>query len=164
MPTMKKSLAECGALAFLPLAAVALPGCGPNRDEFLWMLGSSLFLVYAVVIAVVLTLPAIHRIPWFIRLAAKLRTPTAILGKGVTLAGAAIMAIGLPRLFSDDFGPRKLLAILGCMVFAAGRNLSMWAKAQEPERKTEYAKVVILSISFGVGLLFVILGASEQVG
>ncbi len=133
-------------------------GCAPSREEFLWQLGVILFVVYLFVLTVTVGMPKLHRRLWFQRLTQLVRKPMLGVAGIVCIGGTATFVIGLTRL-GDEFGPQKLLFLMGFILIVTGMNLFLWVYATTPEEKTLRAKIVTLSISFGVGLAYVMFGA-----
>lgn len=145
-------------LVLFVLLLSSTTGCSSARDEFLWQLGVILFAVYLFVLTMVVVMPKLHRQAWFQRFAEAIRIPTLVVASAACIIGTAAFVMGLTRL-GEDFGPRKLLFLMGVILMILGVNLFLWVCATTPEEKTLRAKVVSLSVSFGVGLLYVMLGA-----
>ena len=139
------------------MAVLIFPGC-QDRDEFLWQIGCYVFGVYFVVLLITTALPKIHRLRWFQLLAECTKTPVQYLAGFVILGGIVIFSIGCSE-WAADFGPEKLTILLGTMTLIAGANLLLWARSNSPEEKALRMKIVLMSLSFGMSLAYVMFGA-----
>lgn len=137
---------------------LALSGCAPSREEFLWILGSNLFLLYAVSLVAVLLLQKLHNTPAFLGLVERIRTPASIAGWLVGLVGVWFILTGIPALL-DEAGPDKLQPFLGIMILIAGVHLCLWARTPDAAKKGAHAKVLALSCGFIVGGFYIASGA-----
>lgn len=154
------SLAFCWAVLFL--ACAGLDGCGPDREETIWILGSHLFLIYALSLTAVLVLQRLHRWPVFIAMVEKVKTPAAVLGGLVATGGSLLIATGIPDLFEDP-GPAMLTSFLGVMVLIAGIHLCLWARASAAGDKAGHAKVFTMTAGFVVGLVYILGGVNSPI-
>lgn len=139
------------------LAALVIPGC-QSRDEFLWQVGCYVFGAYFVILLITMALPKIHRLHWFQFLAEKIKTPVMYLAGFIILGGAVVVGVGCSK-WAEDFGPGKLTILFGSMVLIAGANLLLWARSNSPEEKALRLKIVLMSISFGMSLAYIMCGA-----
>jgi hypothetical protein len=146
-----------GAAVLAFLAALMFPGC-QDRNEFLWQIGCYVFGVYFIVLLITMALPKIHRLHWFQFLAECIKTPVQYLAGFVILGGVVIVGVGCSK-WGADFGPEKLTILFGTMVLIAGANLLLWARSDSPEEKALRMKIVLMSVSFGMSLAYIMFGA-----
>lgn len=146
---------DAAVLAFL--TALVLPGC-QNRDEFLWQVGCYVFGAYFVILLITMALPKIHRLHWFQFLAECIKTPVQYLAGFIILGGVVVIGVGCST-WGADFGPEKLTILFGTMVLIAGANLLLWARSSSPEEKALRMKIVLMSVSFGMSLAYIMCGA-----
>ena len=140
----------------IPLA-ILLSGCRANK-EHLWAFGASIFVFYVLALLMILLIPRLHQLPSFHKLAEKIKKPVCALAIFISLVGGGVTVIGIPKFF-EDYGPEKLTFFLGTIVLVLGRYLYLWARSDSAEKKTTYAKIVTLSLSFSIGMLYIIGGA-----
>jgi len=147
-------------LGFSPLfllLGITFSGCHSQRENFLWILGSQLFIIYSISLIGILLLHRIHKWSTFISLMDKARNPASVLGAGVAIVGGWTILCGIPRLF-DEPGPEKLKPFLGAMILIAGVKLYKWARASSASEKAGHAKIVSMTVGFVVGLIYVMSG------
>ena len=149
-------LAQTTAVWLLAAASLTT-GCEQSRDEFLWMIGSHLFLIYAVSLAAILLLHRLHGWPRFLDVVKHIRTPASVAGSAVAVAGIWYLVSGIPELFGDP-GPAMLSPFLGVMMLVVGIHLYRWSAASSATDKAAHAKVVTMTIGFIVGLVFIMDG------
>jgi hypothetical protein len=133
-------------------------GCQHNRDELLWSLGCSIFLLFSILVAINIGLPYIHNKPLFQKISEKLKKPAIFAGIAISLLGILVVGIGVVKFFGD-FGPEKLTFFLGIVVIILGTNLIYWAKSAIPDKKARHAKLISLCVGFIIALSYVISGA-----
>jgi len=140
----------------IPLV-ILLSGCR-SREQFIWVIGASIFVFYGLALLMVLLIPRLHQLPSFHKLAEKIRKPVCVLAIFISLVGVGVSVIGVSRFF-EDYGPEKLIFFLGTIVLVLGRYLYLWARSDSVQKKTTYAKIVTLSLSFSIGMIYLIRGA-----
>lgn len=140
----------------IPLA-ILLSGCR-SREEGIWVIGASIFIFYGLALLMVLLIPRLHQLPSFHKLAEKVKKPVCVLSIFISLVGGGVTVIGISKFF-EDYGPDKLIFFLGTIVLVLGRYLYLWARSDSAQKKTTYAKVVTLSLSFSIGMIYLIRGA-----
>ena len=145
-------------LFILTLHALFLSGCAHSRDEMLWNLGSLLFLIYSVLLSCVFYLPILHKSKIFQDLTNKLKPLIKITGTVILITGAIIFIFGI-YLFAQPYGPQKLTLFLGTITIVLGKFINKWAKSENVEERINCSKVIGISISVLIAMLYFIIGA-----
>ena len=127
--------------------AIALNGCLGQRDSALWVVGSTIFLMFIAIISMNLFIPYLHRKSFFQKFSEKAKKPVKIFGFIVSIFGAIVMAVGISYL-GGDFGPQKLTFFLGIIVLIFGGNLIYWSKSEVPEKKALHLKLASICVGF----------------
>jgi hypothetical protein len=134
-----------------------LGGCR-SREETLYSLGNFVFFVYLIALLTTLNIKRFHRWPLFIKLAKHTRKLCLGISILIAVLGVFICVIGLYFLFADVPATHKLTFFLGTISLILGRYLWLWAKTDNLGQKTTFAKVVTLSLSFGIAVLYLVFG------
>ena len=143
----------------LVLSVAPLSGCGHSTTEQAkWILGSHLFLFWALSLMALMVLQRLHKWSVFISLIEKVKTPASILGASVSVLGVWFVVVGIPKLFAKPAEAQKLTSFLGVMVLVSGVHLYRWARAPSPGEKATALKVSVLSVAYGLGLLYILSG------
>jgi hypothetical protein len=144
-------------LSFLFLGIIVAPGCRESQTT-VWQLGCYLFFVYALLMVIAVLLPKVHRLAYFQELVVKFKEPLWCGALGVLMGGILTTYVGF-RGWLNLIDADRLVLLFTCPVFIGGVNLILWLRASSPEEKTLRLKVVLVSVSTGLGLLFFIAGA-----
>ena len=135
-----------------------LAGC-QQRDEFVWQLGCYVFIVYTAMLVITVLLPKFVRTRCFLFIYESIKSSVGALAWEVMLGGLIIFGIGVSRLW-EKFGPEKLTILLGAIVLIGGANMLLWARADQAEERAIRLKVVLVSTSFGLCILYLMTGAA----
>lgn len=134
-----------------------LSGCS-SREEKLYSLGNFAFFVYLIALLITLNIKRFHQWTLFIKLAKHTRKLCLGISVLIAVLGFFIFVIGLYFFVADGPLTYKLTFFLGTITLVLGRYLWLWARTDNLEQKTTFAKVVTLSLSFGIALSYLVFG------
>ena len=144
------------------LIVLAFPACSQDKETVIWTIGVNIFIMYCIILSFYLLLPKLHRLPAFIQLSQRLNKPLRILSIVLTTYGGWLLLSGIPALTGTP-GIKKLEFFLGVMVLIGGCNLYKWTRDDEPGKKSASARIVFLTASFALGLLYIMSGSGIPV-
>ena len=136
----------------LLLVLFSLSGC-KSRDDALYAYGTLAFLIFVLLVSCSVALHHWHAKPWFQNTRMKCRKfilPLSYLGipVGVLVALGSIGSQGLSRLG----------IFIGTLLSVLFYSLQQWSKSDQVEKQRLYIKLVQLSFSFLVVLVFLFFG------
>jgi uncharacterized membrane protein YfcA len=148
---MKLRKCKYGSIMLLPLL-FSLSGC-KSRDDALYAYGTLAFLIYILLVFCSVAFHHWHSRQWFQNVRVKCRKfilPLSFLGipAGILVALGSVGTQGLSRLG----------IFIGTLISLVFYSLQQWSKSDQVEKQRLYMKLVQLSFSFLVVLVYLYFG------